>query len=57
MANEVETLIFKAQTKELNQAKKDLRKLKEAANDAGDATDSLGGKQKGIGAALKAKGG
>jgi len=54
MANEVETLIFKAQTKELNQAKKDLRKLKEAANDAGDATDSLGGKQKGFGAALKA---
>ncbi len=54
MANEVETLIFKAQTKELNQAKKDLRKLKEAANDAGAATDGLGGKQKGFGALLKA---
>jgi len=52
MANEVETLIFKAQTSDLVKAKKDLNKLEKAANDAGDATDEGGKKQKTFGAIL-----
>ena len=52
MANEVETLIFKAQTSDLVKARKDLNKLEEAANDAGKATDDGGKKQRTFGQIL-----
>lgn len=52
MANEVETLIFKAQTSDLVRARKDLNKLEKAANDAGNSTENTGRKQRTFGQIL-----
>ena len=52
MANEVETLIFKAQTSDLKKAERDLDSLEKKHDEVGQATDEGGGKQRTFGKIL-----